>query len=162
MAISAFLCQGVFTIFQKRLYQCILVTFTLSLGSILLIKIAEEKKTVLARFGAICGLGAVFVICKILPRKIPGFDVDYGLFGVLAPVAVYLAKNKLQSIFCLTVCLIGIAEGTLWIQWLSLLTIPLLLLYSGQRGKWKMKWFFYLYYPAHLVAIYFADIILHG
>ena len=40
------------------------------------------------------------------------------------------------------------------IQWWSLLAIPLLALYNGQRGRWKMKWFFYLFYPLHLVIIY--------
>lgn len=35
-----------------------------------------------------------------------------------------------------------------------LLIYPLLKLYDGQKGKsaW-MKWFFYLYYPLHLVVI---------
>lgn len=159
MALSALVCQGVFTVTQGDLYQCILVTFTLSLGLIFLIQRAEETKTPFARLWAVCGLGAVFVICKVLPHKIPGFDMDYGLFGVLAPVAVYLAQDRLRGIFYLGICLVGIAEGTLWIQWLSLLTIPLLLLYNGSRGKWKMKWFFYLYYPAHLVVIYLAALL---
>lgn len=160
MAVSALVCQTVSTVFRRDLYQCILVTFTLSLGLIFLIRNAEEKQTVPARLWAICGLGAVFAICKILPLKLPGFDVDYGLFGILAPVVVYLAKDRLRGIFYLGICLAAIAEGTLWIQWLSLLTIPLLLLYNGSRGKTKMKWFFYLYYPAHLVVIYLAAFII--
>ena len=39
------------------------------------------------------------------------------------------------------------------IQWYSLLALPLLMLYNGQRGKAKLKNLFYLYYPAHLVAL---------
>ena len=31
-------------------------------------------------------------------------------------------------------------------------TIPLLLAYNGQRGK-PLKWFFYAYYPAHILAL---------
>ena len=31
----------------------------------------------------------------------------------------------------------------------SLLTVPILLLYSGEKGKWKLKYFFYVFYPAH-------------
>ena len=35
-----------------------------------------------------------------------------------------------------------------------LLAIPLLLLYSGEKGRLSHgKWFFYLYYPAHLAVI---------
>lgn len=161
MAVAAFICQAVSTLFMRDLYQCILVTFTLSLGVIYLIRNAEEKKTALARFGAVCGLGAAFVICKVFPYLLPGFDVDYGLLGVLAPVAVYLAQDRLRGIFALGLCLVGIAHDSFWIQWFSLLTIPLLLLYNGKRGKWKMKWLFYIYYPAHLVVIYLVEMLIN-
>lgn len=43
------------------------------------------------------------------------------------------------------------------------LSIPLLAAYDGTRGKWKgMKWFFYAYYPAHLVACGALRLLLHG
>ena len=50
-----------------------------------------------------------------------------------------------------------------FIQLFAALTIPLLQCYSGERGKWKgMKWFFYLYYPLHLVLCGILRIALHG
>ncbi|MCQ2463443.1 MAG: conjugal transfer protein TraX [Clostridia bacterium] len=36
-----------------------------------------------------------------------------------------------------------------------LLSLPLLYLYNGQRGKYKLKWLFYTYYPAHLALLGF-------
>lgn len=40
------------------------------------------------------------------------------------------------------------------LQLFIVLVIPLLRLYNGERGNWKgMKWFFYLYYPLHLIAL---------
>jgi hypothetical protein len=43
------------------------------------------------------------------------------------------------------------------------LTIPLLKRYDGTRGNWKgMKWFFYLYYPLHLVLCGLIRILLYG
>jgi len=40
------------------------------------------------------------------------------------------------------------------IQMLIILSIPILYQYNGQRGTWKgMKWFFYIYYPAHLIVL---------
>ena len=40
------------------------------------------------------------------------------------------------------------------------LAIPLLLLYSEKRGKLKTKYFFYIFYPAHLVLIYGIDVLI--
>lgn len=38
------------------------------------------------------------------------------------------------------------------LQMMVILSIPLLKLYNGERGKHKgIKWFFYIYYPLHLV-----------
>ena len=40
------------------------------------------------------------------------------------------------------------------LQMLIVLAIPILYQYNGQRGKLKgMKWFFYIYYPAHLILL---------
>jgi hypothetical protein len=43
------------------------------------------------------------------------------------------------------------------IQYFGFLALPLILLYNGQKGK-DSKWFFYLYYPAHLAVIYLIGI----
>ncbi len=49
------------------------------------------------------------------------------------------------------------------LQFFTALTIPLLGKYNGKRGSWKgMKWFFYIYYPAHLILCGFIRIALHG
>lgn len=49
------------------------------------------------------------------------------------------------------------------IQLFTALTIPLLKRYNGQPGRWaKMKWVFYLYYPAHLIICGLIRIALHG
>lgn len=49
------------------------------------------------------------------------------------------------------------------IQLFTALTIPLLRMYNGERGKWTgMKWLFYLYYPLHLVICGIIRVMLHG
>lgn len=49
------------------------------------------------------------------------------------------------------------------IQLFTCLTIPLLRLYNGERGKWKgMGKLFYVYYPAHLFIIGILRVLLWG
>ena len=44
-----------------------------------------------------------------------------------------------------------------------ILVYPFLNGYNGEKGKLNwMKWFFYLYYPLHLVVIGILRIILYG
>ena len=50
---------------------------------------------------------------------------------------------------CLSFLIFTMSE----IQAFALLALPLLLLYSGKRGKVKMKYFFYVFYPLHLAAL---------
>lgn len=40
-------------------------------------------------------------------------------------------------------------------QWMMVGALPLLLAYNGQRGK-GYKYFFYLYYPVHIIFLYFV------
>lgn len=40
------------------------------------------------------------------------------------------------------------------LQMMVIIAVPLISMYNGERGKWKgMKWFFYAYYPLHLVIV---------
>ena len=47
------------------------------------------------------------------------------------------------------------------IQLFTLLSLLILKHYNGERGQWKgMKWFFYIYYPAHLFVIGLIRVML--
>lgn len=62
-----------------------------------------------------------------------------------------------------TVCFLFIDKLYGVLQMFTFLTIPILAQYNGERGKRKgMKWFFYVYYPAHLIVIGLIRLALHG
>ena len=49
------------------------------------------------------------------------------------------------------------------IQLFVIISYPLLKLYNGEKGKIKwMKWFFYIYYPLHLVIIGILRLVIYG
>lgn len=161
MALIAAACQVVRFLVEGSIEQCILVTFSLAIGLIILVKNAQERKTTVAWSAFAVGVAAAFVITEILPNVIDGFIVDYNFVGVVLPLCVYLAKDKLSKLAVCGICLCLLPIGVWWGQWFALLAIPLLALYSNRRGKWKMKWLFYFYYPAHMAALWLLAAIIY-
>ena len=155
MAGLALLCQLVYFFAMGSLFQCILVTFTLSILLIYACDTGSRPLTALAL------LGVAFVTVA-LPRLLPGTDfaIDYGFFGVLVPVAAYLGETRREKLLFTAGALVVLAWLVGGIQWYSLAALLPLALYGGQRGKRRMKWLFYLYYPLHLAAIYGISLLL--
>ncbi len=162
LAAVASLCQIVYFGVLGSLYQCILVTFSLSVALIALLKYGLEKKCTGTWILVACAMGLVLFITEVLPGLLPhtDFRVNYGFFGVMLPVVVYLGKGRLQKLCCGAVMLLAMAVWMGGIQIWALPALTLLALYNGQRGAWKMKYFFYIYYPVHLVAIYSIGFLL--
>ncbi len=110
-------------------------------------------------------------------------EVDYGFWGCMMPVAASLfhapkncesnlnsnneTKNKplqqlnfLQKLDIVPVNVLAMAAAMIpltlsigWVQPYSFFALVPLMLYSGKRGKYKMKYFFYIFYPLHLVLL---------
>ena len=155
MAGLALLCQLVYFFAMGSLFQCILVTFTLSILLIYACDTGSRPLTALALLG-------VALVTVALPRLLPGTDfaIDYGFFGVLVPVAAYLGETRREKLLFTAGALVVLAWSVGGIQWYSLAALLPLALYGGQRGKRRMKWLFYLYYPLHLAAIYGISLLL--
>ena len=160
IALLGSLCQTVAWLVTGTLYQNILITFTLSVLLIFLLDAAESR--IWCRWLLPIALAAVFFLTAVLPEWFPGqdFAIDYGFFGVLLPVLFYRGENKWQQILLGALDLAALSLLREPAQWLCLLSLPLLALYNGQRGRIKMKYLFYIYYPAHLAAIYLLEFLL--
>ena len=106
----------------------------------------------------------VLLIAVMLPVILidQGFIIDYGVCGVLLPVAIFYAPDKLRKLIytagILILLTLDLGGG---IQWWSLLAIPLLALYNQKRGKYNIKPLFYIFYPTHLVVIYLISLFLN-
>lgn len=158
----ALLCQIVFFVTEGSLYMCILVTFSLSILLIFALDGAWKKKTTAAWLWAILAMTLVVLLTEVVPRLATGTDfyVDYGIYGVLLPVAIYLGRDHGAKLGLAALLMVLLAMNSGAIQWWSLLSLILLAMYNGKRGKWKMKWLFYLYYPLHLAALWAIDLIV--
>lgn len=154
-------CQLVYWIAMESLYQSILVTFTLSIVIIYSVDGILQHKSVWRVLASLFGLALVVLLAVVLPQKLAtqGYEIDYDIWGVLMPVVVYYAKWKPLKLLALAGMIVVTAFTLGSIQWYALLALPLLLLYNGTRGKWKLKYMFYIFYPTHLVLIYGLQIL---
>ena len=159
------LCQTVYTIVDGELYLGVLITFSISIVIMyfVLAKLyfALSKSHLTSRADAIISaalsaiaIGAAFV----LTTKI---EIDYGFFGIMLPVFASFFTDKPHRLITFSACLVALclvntSAGDL-VQYWSLLAVPILAVYNGKPGKYRLKYFFYIFYPAHLVLLYAID-----
>lgn len=165
-------CQVVYYIFDPtNLYFGILITFSVSTLMIYAMQFAkkctfEKDRNILLTIGAwlpfLALVAGTFVFCQ-------HFTVDYRFWGCMLPVFASIFDfhripapeelKKLDSLLLRVLCL-GVGLGMLAISYAPV-TLPvyafpailILLLYNGKKGKTKLKYFFYLFYPLHLVLL---------
>lgn len=100
------------------------------------------------------------------------FCSDWSCIAVLAILMIYDNRGSFKKQMAGMMCCVAMYAAVYAIfinpvygiiQMFVALTIPLLARYNGERGSWKgMKWFFYLYYPAHLIVCGIIRLALHG
>lgn len=153
MAALAVLCQLVYFFAMGSLYMSVLVSFSLSILLIYAIDFGREGGI---RWAVpVLTLAAVFFLCNILPRFLPGTDygIDYGFWGVMLPVFVYLGTSPKDKFALISAGLILLNRTLGGLQWWSLLALIPLSCYNGTRGKKGLKYLFYIYYPVHLAVL---------
>lgn len=87
---------------------------------------------------------------------------DYSSIGVSVIVVMYLIRKfvpdtiKFRAPISFTLGIVILCYLSLGEAW-ALLALPLMFFYKGKKG-WSAKWFFYLFYPMHLLLLAVAGI----
>lgn len=173
MAGMGTVCQIVYYLYNGSLDMCVLVTFSLSILIIYALQFVKkctdnENGTLgMEILSAILLVGALAFAFAFCAR----FNVDYGFFGCLLPVFIALgdtfaptmpeknvkAQSELITLLKLLLLAVGLwllAKDVDWdLQYYSFFALIILFFYNQKRGKWRMKYFFYLFYPLHLAAL---------
>lgn len=115
---------------------------------------------------ALLEYGGYAIIClPILPLIASALNMDYGAFGVLMIIGFYLVSKYLSGesrrvlrwlgyifvLFSITTAHVAIRDNSR--QLFAIVAIFPILFYNGKLGKRLPKWFGYVFYPAHLLAI---------
>lgn len=131
-------------------YYALLAAVGLVFAGIIMIatrKLSTLKKNNLAV--AMCVSAIFMAIADLLLT-------DYGAWGVFTVVLIYLLRdNKFRAFAfaCLGLTIMSPIEVTAFIM------LPFVKKYNGKRGL-SAKYFFYIFYPAHLGILYLAGLLL--
>ena len=81
-------------------------------------------------------------------------ETDYGAMGVALILVMHLLRDRpwTRDQAAGGVLAAMIPFGSHWIELFGVLAFPLFHLYNGQRGR-QSKYFFYIFYPAHLLLL---------
>lgn len=171
------ICQAVYTIADRKLYIGILLVFSYSIilmGCLDSLKQALRGNTSAVNRAITRLLGRDTPLNSKIDKWISGgiltaltflafvlcmnIDVDYGFFGILLPVFTSFFNDRPRRLAMFASSLLALSidmiSGGFIVQFWSLLSVPLLATYNGRPGKYRMKYFFYIFYPAHLVLLY--------
>lgn len=161
MRLSAFsvISQFAFSLafFNKLFVFKFNMIFTLLLCFIVLLSYEKIKNKIVKRW-------------IILALIIFSYYCDWGIFAPLWVLSFYTFKentlkqalsysiNTIIAIIVKYIIIVVYPWNQILIQLGLLLFIPVLYLYNGEKGKSSKfnKWFFYIFYPLHLLLLYFV------
>lgn len=126
------------------------VYFTLALGLVCIwgLELAREKAA--SPIMSIPGSLLIIACCCLAACYL---DSDYGQYGVLCIAAFYLFRSS-PAFGTLAACTILMLSDPIF-EAASLLSVYFISRYNGQKGSLPLgRYFFYIFYPAHMLAIY--------
>ena len=158
-------------------YQNVFFTLVMGLFAIILVDgINKNVKNIV--------LSIILQITIILPIMFAGLEIssDYGVIGVILIMTIYyfeklqvlflrfsenFASERIRFIFAGIAVFIWLVGYDLFsgriIETFGLPAVILIMLYNGKRGEYKIpKYVFYLFYPLHLILLYFMRKVLEG
>lgn len=154
-------------------YLNVLLTFSLS--TLIIYALDKFKKNLFAKNTNSILYGGLFASSILASWFLcQSFEFDYGFFGVLLPVfcsltydvpdckAKKFVDNQYVRLFFLAVgifLLWTFSKSMKSIEPYAFLSVLILLFYNGERGKWNMKYFFYIFYPAHIAIINLIEML---
>ncbi len=140
--------------FSYARYLNIMFTLLLSFCALWLGESAGTRLG-LPRWGTMALVGAVVFGAGMLADVL---SMGYGSYCVYIIGALYLARGHRLAQFALGCALTVLTCRFDWgdVQMWAVVGFALIALYNGERGR-GMKWFFYLFYPVHMLVLGLLD-----
>jgi hypothetical protein len=136
-------------LYQQNVFFTLLLGLVVLYGMNLIEKKYEKKSIIIGLLQSISVLigcaAAIFLY------------TDYSFMGVLLIVAFYIFRgNKIL----LTLALFFVTNYTGYpLEGLASLSVLFILNYNGKKGPQGNKFFYYIFYPAHILILYFISLL---
>lgn len=147
------------TLILDKFILNIMFTFLFAIVGIAILEFFQDREELSSFYKFFIVVAALFTIL-LVGYKIP---VDYGWFGILTVWLFYFLRDKkflrtfsyiiLVIIYYISRYIPNIELINIWSVVFTSLSGIIILFYNGREGK-KLKYFFYLFYPIHMLIIY--------
>lgn len=172
--------QAILIAFLKDYHFNILITFSLSI--IIIYALDFFKKSffdknckIIIKIATLLLFVAVALAPYFLQKIFNWFHYSYGFYGCMCAVFASLPTltntdapkwlKKFDTLYlrllCMAVPLLIYSFKAGEYQIISLISLGILAFYSEKRGKLSLKYFFYIFYPAHLIILYAIQFIIY-
>lgn len=122
------------------------IFWTLAAGLLVLTLIDRVCKN---KFAGMAGGFVLGFITLIIAEVV---HADYGAGGIVLIFIFFYFKEKQWLKYILMAILFAVGYGS--VQLFGLIAVVPMMLYNGERGKYSMKYFFYVFYPVHLLILH--------
>ncbi|MBO4510200.1 MAG: hypothetical protein J5718_02510, partial [Lachnospiraceae bacterium] len=132
--------------------QNILFSFVLALAAMYVLEIIKKKYFIIANLKY--NLFSVLV-CIAAVTAAHFLRLDYGVVGIALILIFYFMRDMKRSYLVLMVILwtIGCLFLEYQLEWAGLIALIPISMYNGERGSKNLKWFFYVFYPLHMLIL---------
>lgn len=134
-------------------YQNVMFTFLLAMGALFLIEKAGQvpRRWLSWLLQAAVTLG----MCSLAEFVV---HCDYEGYGIFLAILFYvLRKNRIYQVLGALAAMLIVYNPY---PASMVISMVLVLLYNGQRGKGRLKYFFYWFYPGHMAGLLLLNALL--
>lgn len=150
----------------------IFIHFSIAVGLCYIIDFIDifirEKKVLMTVLLIVCTLLLASSIV-LVDKNTTYFYSNYGIFSIFLPVAMYLVRKYIKqihlfiNIILICVAMVLMHYFTTYItQLYGMIACLFILLYNGKKGRFNLKYLFYIFYPLHMVVLYAIAMLLGG
>lgn len=125
------------------------IFFTLFLGLLLIMVMNDIERRFPKNIITSNAINALLIISFCIIAFL--LKTDYNFLGILLITAFYLFRGSKMLLVLSILLIFGTPIGDISI--LATLSMVFIALYNGKKGK-SMKYFFYAFYPAHLLILF--------